>query len=92
MKKFNIGINKNLSIECEKKINLKLLIELVNFIKTDLFDKVGNTFYKIQKKVENNEEVEIKLMELFIEDLKRNQNNLIIIEKYIGFKVDSIIE
>ncbi|MFX4240228.1 hypothetical protein ACOL3H_06980 [Aliarcobacter butzleri] len=75
-----------------KKINKKSLIQLVDFIKTDLFDKVGNTFYKIQKKVESNEEIEIELMELFIEDLKRNKNNLMTIEKYIGFKVETIIE
>ncbi|WP_323585320.1 hypothetical protein [Aliarcobacter butzleri] len=75
-----------------KKINKKSLVQLVDFIKTDLFDKVGNTFYKIQKKVESNEEIEIELMELFIEDLKRNKNNLMTIEKYIGFKVETIIE
>ena len=75
-----------------KKINKNSLIQLVDFIKTDLFDKVGNTFYKIQKKVESNEEIEIELMELFIEDLKRNKNNLMTIEKYIGFKVETIIE
>lgn len=75
-----------------KKINKKSLIQLVDFIKTDLFDKVGNTFYKIQRKVESNEEIEIELMELFIEDLKRNKNNLMTIEKYIGFRVETIIE